>query len=165
MVFRSYIELTMTKTSLPVFIPLIDKATEIMGERGENTVFTPISNQKINAHLKEINSKAGLNKKLSFHVSRHSFATICFLYGIPEKVGQQLLGHKNRKFTEIYTHLSSNRLFYEMDKFSKGVSEYALVIEEADTAQASLKEMLPMLQSLSHEKLEHVKGMIKLIGK
>jgi len=162
---RTYLSIIMNKTSKPVLIPLIDKALEIMGEKKQGLVFDKISNQKMNKHLKAINTKAGLNKKLSFHVSRHSFATICFLYGIPEKVGQQLLGHKNRKFTEIYTHLSSNRLFYEMDKFSKGMTEYALVIEEADTAQASLKEMLPMLQTLSYEKLEHVKGMIKLIGK
>jgi site-specific recombinase XerD len=164
MVFRSYIEITMTKTSLPVFIPLIDKAAEIMGERNEeSTVFTHISNQKVNAHLKEINKKAELNKKLSFHVARHSFATICFLYGIPLEVGQKLLGHKNRKFTEIYTHLSKNKLFYEMDKLNRGLSEYALISEEADAQKQNLKEMLPMLQDLSPEKLEQLKGLIKML--
>lgn len=163
MVFRSYIELTMTKTSMPVFIPLIDKATELMGERGEGTVFKPISNQKLNAHLKEINNKAGLNKKLSFHVARHSFATICFLYGIPLEVGQKLLGHRNRKFTEIYTHLSKNKLFYEMDKLSRGLNEYAIVVEEADSSKQDLKEMLPMLRELSPEKLEQLKGLLRVL--
>jgi site-specific recombinase XerD len=165
MVFRNYIEITMTKTSLPVFIPLIDKAIEIMGDKKEGTVFQPISNQKINEHLKQINKKAGLNKKLSFHVARHSFATICFLYGIPLEVGQKLLGHKNRKFTEIYTHLSKNKLFYEMDKLNRGFNEYELVAEQADAQKQNLKEMLPMLQDLSAEKLEHLKDLIKMLGK
>jgi integrase len=163
--FKSYIELVMTKTSQPVFIPLINKAIEIMGDRKDGNVFQSITNQKINEHLKSINNKAGLNKKLSFHVARHSFATICFLYGIPEQVGQKLLGHKNRKFTEIYTHLSKNKLFYEMDKLNRGFSEYELVVEQADTQKQNLKEMLPMLQDLSAEKLEQLKGLIKLLGK
>lgn len=165
MVFRSYIEITMTKTSMPVFIPLIDKATELMGDKKEDFVFRPISNQKINAHLKEINKKAGLNKKLSFHVARHSFATICFLYGIPLEVGQKLLGHRNRKFTEIYTHLSKNKLFYEMDKLNRGLSDYALIAEETDAQQRNLKEMLPILQDLSPEKLEQLKNLAKMLGK
>jgi len=163
LIFRSYIEITMTKTSMPVFIPLIDKATELMGDKNDNLVFTPISNQKINAHLKEINKKAGLNKRLSFHVARHSFATICFLYGIPLEVGQKLLGHRNRKFTEIYTHLSKNKLFYEMDKLSRGLNEYALVVEEADSNKQDLKEMLPMLRELSPEKLEQLKGLLRVL--
>jgi integrase len=162
---RSYIYLEMNKTSNPVLIPLIDKALEIMGDKKEGNVFEKISNQKINKHLKALNDKAGLNKKLSFHVSRHSFATICFLYGIPEKVGQKLLGHKNRKFTEIYTHLSSNRLFYEMDKLNRGISEYDLVADESDVQREILKEMLPVLKNLSPEKLEQLKGIVKLLGK
>jgi site-specific recombinase XerD len=163
MVFRSYIEITMAKTSLPVFIPLINKAIELMGERSDGFVFQPISNQKVNAHLKEINKKATLNKKLSFHVARHSFATICFLYGIPLEVGQKLLGHKNRKFTEIYTHLSKNKLFYEMDKLNRGLNEYEVVLEEIDNNKQNLKEMLPMLQQLTPEKLEQVKGLLKVL--
>ena len=162
MVFRNYIEITMTKTAMPVFIPLIDKATELMDEKKDDFVFRPISNQKINAHLKEINRKAGLNKKLSFHVARHSFATICFLYGIPLEVGQKLLGHRNRKFTEIYTHLSKNKLFYEMDKLNKGLSEYSLIVEEVNPKTKSLKEILPVLQELSFDNLEQLKGLLKL---
>jgi integrase len=155
----------MSKTSNPVLIPLIDKALEIMGERTNGYVFERISNQKINKHLKFVNTKAKLKKKLSFHVARHSFATICFLYGIPEKVGQKLLGHKNRKFTEVYTHLSQNKLFYEMDKLNRGLSDYALVVEEKDNSPQGLNEMLPLMLNLSQEKLDHLKGLIKILGK
>lgn len=164
MVYKHYIELSMSKTSQPVFIPLIDKAIELLNEGKNDQVFEKISNQKINKHLKSINTKAGLNKKLSFHVARHSFATICFLYEIPEKVGQKLLGHKNRKFTEVYTHLSQNKLFYEMDKLNRGLSQYQIMVEEADTKKSDIKEMLPMLQGLSAEKLDKLKGLIKLLG-
>ncbi|MBA3681021.1 MAG: site-specific integrase [Bacteroidetes bacterium] len=161
--YKHYIELRMGKTDQPVFIPLIDKALDLINEAKDDKIFDTISNQKINKHLKNINTKAKLNKKLSFHVSRHSFATICFLYGIPEKVGQKLLGHKNRKFTEIYTHLSQNKLFYEMDKLNRGLSNYELLVDETDDKKTDMKEIMPMLQNLSPEKLEQIKGLIKLI--
>lgn len=163
-VYKHYIELRMAKTDQPVFIPLIDKAMEIINEGHNPLIFEPISNQKINKHLKAINQKAKLNKKLSFHVARHSFATICFLYEIPEKVGQKLLGHKNRKFTEVYTHLSQNKLFYEMDKLNRGLSNYELLLSETDASQRDIKELVPMLQNLTSEKLEQIKGLIKLLG-
>lgn len=164
MVYRYYIELNMSKTAQPVFIPLIDKAIELLQESTGEYVFEKISNQKLNKHLKSINTKAGLNKKLSFHVARHSFATICFLYEIPEKVGQKLLGHKNRKFTEVYTHLSQNRIFYEMDKLNRGLSQFQVMVDEADTQKTDIKEMLPIIQNLSPEKLDQLKGLIKLLG-
>lgn len=154
----------MEKTGRPVFIPLIDKAVELLNETEGEFVFEKISNQKVNEHLKEINKKAGLNKKLSFHVARHSFATICFLYGIPEQVGQKLLGHKNRKFMEVYTHLSQNKLFYEMDKLNRGLSQYQIMVEDADAQKSNIKEMLPLLQNMSIEKLDQLKGLIRLLG-
>jgi len=164
MIYRFYIELRMSKTAQPIFVPLIDKALEIINESGEDGyVFERISNQKINKHLKEINKKAELNKKLSFHVARHSFATICFLYGIPEKVGQKLLGHKNRKFTEVYTHLSQNKLFYEMDKLNRGLSTYEVMVEDAETNLNDIKQLLPMLQGMNKESLKHVMGLIKAL--
>lgn len=164
MIFKYYIEIRMGKTDQPVFIPLIDRALELINESQNNQVFETISNQKVNEHLKSINKKAKLNKKLSFHVARHSFATICFLHGIPENVGQKLLGHKNRKFTEVYTHLSKNKLFYEMDKLNRGLSDFEILIEEKDNKMSDMKEIVPMLQDLSQEKLEQIKGLIKLIN-
>ncbi|MBA2614156.1 MAG: site-specific integrase [Bacteroidetes bacterium] len=164
MVFKYYIEIRMGKTDQPVFIPLIDRALELINETQEDQVFEIISNQKVNEHLKSINKKAKLNKKLSFHVARHSFATICFLHGIPENVGQKLLGHKNRKFTEVYTHLSKNKLFYEMDKFSRGLSSFELLSEEMDVKRNDMKELMPMLQNLNQSELDQIKGLVKLLG-
>lgn len=162
--YKHYIELRMAKTDQPVFIPLIDRAMDIINEAKTDKIFETISNQKINKHLKNINNKAKLSKKLSFHVARHSFATICFLYGIPMEVGQKLLGHKNRKFTEVYTHLSQNKLFYEMDKLNRGLTNFELLLDETNGKSGNVKEIMPMLQNLSSEKLDQVKGLLKLLG-
>lgn len=161
---RQYLELPMHKTKKLVVIPLIDKALLILDKHKEtDLVFDRVSNQKLNEHLKKIQSKAKLDKYLTFHVARHSFATICFIYDIPERVGQKLLGHRNRKFTEIYTHLSQGRLFYEMDKFNKGINRLDLTDEEK-LEKNNIIDLLPMLQNLSPEKLTQLTGLIKLLG-
>ena len=158
---RYYIELSMHKTRNTVIIPLIDKALKLFDIEKEGNLFDSISNQKVNAHLKTIKEKAGLDKHLTFHVSRHSFATICFLYGIDERVGQKLLGHKNRKFTEIYTHLSHNKLFLEMDKFNVGINKNNAVVNAPSTDNDNI---INLLQNLSPEKLTQLTGLIKLLG-
>lgn len=178
MAYKYYIEVNMGKTDRPVFIPLIDKAIEILlemacGESAAGTirdfttmkgnVFENISNQKINEHLKSITSKAKLSKKISFHVARHTFATICFLYGIPLEVGQRLLGHKNRKFTEIYTHLSQNKLFYEMDKLNRGLNQFQWVVEQEENVD-NIKQILPILKNLSKEKIDQLMGLVRVFG-
>jgi len=166
-VYRHYIEIKMNKTRMGVVIPLIEKALKIV-EKNNNVgqVFESISNQKVNEHLKQIQKKAELEKHLTFHVARHSFATICFIYGIPERVGQKLLGHRNRKFTEIYTHLSHNRLFYEMDKFSNGLNSQnnSIIRLVPDTDEEKMREILPILKSFGTDKLDKLRELIKLIA-
>lgn len=166
-VYRHYIELKMNKTRTGVVIPLIEKALKIIEKNNQvGLVFESISNQKVNEHLKQIQKKAELEKYLTFHVARHSFATICFIYGIPERVGQKLLGHRNRKFTEIYTHLSQSRLFYEMDKFNNGLNSQDNNILKLvpDTDEEKMREILPILKSFGTDKLDKLRELIKLIA-
>lgn len=60
---------------------------------------------KINKSLKVIASKAGISKHLSFHVSRHSFATNALRKGIPLEQVQKLMGHSNIRETQIYAKI------------------------------------------------------------
>jgi integrase len=159
-----YLEIEMHKTKNVVVIPLIDKALKLIDVYKSGSILESITNQQVNSHLKSIQEKSGINKHLTFHVARHSFATICFLYGIDERIGQRLLGHKNRKFTEIYTHLSHNKIFSEMDKFNTGMNENNLELKQKVLNENKVNEFLPMLNNLSGEKLEQLKSLIKLLG-
>ncbi len=64
-----------------------------------------ISASFINHQIKKASEKAGINKKISAHTFRHSFATHLLQSGYDIRTVQELLGHKNLKTTMIYTHV------------------------------------------------------------
>ncbi len=64
-----------------------------------------ISDRFIQKHLKMAALKAGINKKVTCHTLRHSFATQLLQNGYDIRTVQELLGHKNLKTTMIYTHV------------------------------------------------------------
>jgi len=68
-----------------------------------------LTNQKVNTALKVIADLIGLQKKLSFHVARHSFATLTLEQGIDIKTVSALMGHTTVKTTEVYAKLTRKR--------------------------------------------------------
>jgi integrase/recombinase XerD len=99
----------MQKTRKRVKIPLLEKAKVILrkyksitGGKKENLVFAPISNQKANAYLKEMAQIAGINKHLTTHVARHTFASNLVEFGISPFYIRDLLGLKSLEMTQIY---------------------------------------------------------------
>ncbi len=74
-----------------------------------NTGFR-LQQRSINRTLSELSKKINFSKKLSPHVFRHSFATKLLEKGADLRVVQELLGHANISNTQIYTHVSAERL-------------------------------------------------------
>lgn len=75
-----------------------------------------ISNTNTNKYLKIIAAKLGIDKKLTFHTSRHTFATtICLNNGVPLETVQKLLGHKSIRTTQIYAKILDVKLMEDMN--------------------------------------------------
>jgi integrase/recombinase XerD len=67
--------------------------------------------------IKELANKAGINKNISPHTFRHSFATHLVENGADLRAVQQMLGHESILTTEIYTHLDTGFLQYTIQQF------------------------------------------------
>lgn len=84
---KLWIEMKREKTGKAISVPLLPQAIQIIkkydngGDR-EAHVLPAISNQKINSYLKEIVEIVGINKKLTHHTARKTFATTILLYNV-----------------------------------------------------------------------------------
>lgn len=111
------ISVRMQKTTMPVTIPISKKAQSLIEMKGTGHVFRVYCNKVTNRVLKSVISKCGINKKVTFHVARHTFATISITLGIPIEVVSKLLGHTDIKTTQIYAKVIDSVKIKEMNKW------------------------------------------------
>ena len=98
------------KTGTESQIPILPEAARILNaykSSPETTVSGKIlpvlSNQKVNAYLKEIGDLCGITKNMTFHMARHTFATTVTLSnGVSIESVSSMLGHKSIRTTQIY---------------------------------------------------------------
>ncbi len=117
----SYISVNMVKTKENVLIPLTQKAKNLLPAQGfkEQKVFRVLTDQPTNRYLKKIMQVANIDKSISFHCSRHTFATVSKSLGIEYDVISKILGHADLKTTRIYVKYEKSHLEKEMKKWDK----------------------------------------------
>ena len=112
---RNWIYTKREKTNELVRIPILPQAWEIL-ERykkgpAHNGLLPICSNQKVNVYLKEIATACGINKNITFHVARHTFATTVMLSnGVPIETVSKLLGHTKLTTTQIYAKVVESKI-------------------------------------------------------
>lgn len=86
---------------------LADQAVEYLGKpKGDNElVFNPLSKKRLRLNLIKWAKDAGIKKHVTFHVARHTFATMALNIGVDLKTVSKLLGHSEIKTTEIYAKI------------------------------------------------------------
>jgi site-specific recombinase XerD len=119
------------KTDISSRIPLLPAALQILNRYAEypqckygDKVLPVLSNQKMNAYLKEIADVCGITKNLTYHIARHTFATTVTLSnGVPIETVSKMLGHRNLKTTQHYAKILDKKISEDMkslrDKFSE----------------------------------------------
>ncbi|MES1197679.1 MAG: site-specific integrase [Chitinophagaceae bacterium] len=110
------------KTRVPARIPLLSAALKIADRysihpqcANGDKVLPVLSNQKMNAYLKEIADLCGLSKNLTFHIARHTFATtITLSNGVPIETVSKMLGHRNITMTQHYAKILDHKISNDM---------------------------------------------------
>ncbi len=115
-----------TKTDQMSTIFMIEAAKKLMAkyendpELIEKSAVMPVlTNQKMNAYLKEIGTICGINKPISTHTARHTFATTVALENnIPLEVVSKILGHSSTKMTQRYARITEELIKKNMTKIA-----------------------------------------------
>ncbi|NGY36831.1 site-specific integrase [Flavobacterium sp. XN-5] len=110
------------KTDTTSKIPLLPMALEILGKYenhplciNKNRLLPILSNQRMNAYLKEIATLCNISKDLTFHIARHTFATtITLTNGVPIESVSKMLGHTNIKTTQHYAKIIDKKISDDM---------------------------------------------------
>ncbi len=119
---EKWIKTNRTKSKSLSRIPLLPTALEILDKYKnhpeavhDNVLLPVLSNQKSNAYLKEIADLCKINKNLTTHLARHTFATTVTLSnGIPIETVSKMLGHKTLKTTQHYAKIVDRKISEDM---------------------------------------------------
>ncbi|SDQ55229.1 Site-specific recombinase XerD [Flagellimonas zhangzhouensis] len=115
------------KTKTSVRVPLLVPAKKILDKYKNHpvticskTLLPKITNEKTNLYLKEIADAVGINKNLTFHMARHTFATTVTLSnGVPIETVSKMLGHTKLATTQIYARVLDKKLSEDMIALQK----------------------------------------------
>ena len=102
------------KTKIPFRVKLMESAGKIIDRyepfRCGNRLFNVYRNGWTNVLLKQIAAECGINKKLTFHMSRHSYAVMAISNGMPIESVSKVLGHTKITTTQHYAKITTEKL-------------------------------------------------------
>ena len=118
---------TKTTSNIPL-LPQAEKIVEMYKHHpaclNSGKLLPVLSNQKMNAYLKEIADLCDIDKELTYHIARHTFATtITLANGVPIESVSKMLGHKNIKTTQHYAKILDKKVSEDMSVL-KNVLDY-----------------------------------------
>lgn len=120
---QCWINIERTKTNVAAVIPLLTPARHILDKYNpewkkapaESLLFKTISNQKMNSYLKEIAVLCNIEKELTFHLARHTFATtVTLANNIPIETVSRMLGHSRITMTQHYSKVIDQKIARDM---------------------------------------------------
>lgn len=114
-----YIDGKRIKTGNVYYTPILGPAMEVL--KKYNFKLPMVSNQKGNDYLHLIQAAMGLRKSMTFHVARHSFATLALSHGVPMEQLARMMGHKDLKVTQIYGKILNSTIQRQSEKMESEI--------------------------------------------
>ena len=115
---------------LPVTQMIIDKYADHPQALNQDRLLPILSNQKMNAYLKEIAAVCKIDKELTFHIARHTFATtVTLTNGVPIESVSKMLGHKNLRTTQHYAKVLDKKVGEDMKLLKEKMASMMVTTE------------------------------------
>ncbi|MEO6358619.1 MAG: site-specific integrase [Ferruginibacter sp.] len=119
---EKWLMLNRAKTNTSVKVPLLPRAIELVEKYkhhprciADGSLLPKMSNQRLNGYLKEMADLCGIEKNLTFHLARHTFATtVTLTNGVPMESVSKMLGHTKLSTTELYAKVVKRKLSEDM---------------------------------------------------
>ena len=112
-----FIDCSRLKTGSNFFTPILPPAMKIL--KKYDYKLPKISNQKLNDYLHLIQADLKINKNITCHIARHTFATLMIHYDISMEKTQKMLGHKDIKITQHYAKLQNRDIIDSVEELVK----------------------------------------------
>ena len=121
---HSWIDMKSIKTGIhqriPVYLLFDGKGLDLIERYTDISHLTRIGyNADVNRTLKDICQVIGIEKRITWHTARHTFATQLLAQSVPITTIQKLLGHTSVKTTQIYSEVLDNTLIIDLKKTAK----------------------------------------------
>jgi len=142
---KSWIVYERNKTGVRASIPLLPVAQAIVDKYKndpecsvKNQLLPVISNQKLNAYLVEIADLCEINKHITMHVGRHTFATtVTLTNGVPIETVSKMLGHTSLKTTQIYSKVIDTKISKDMEQLEIALKDKKQINNELRNLKTS----------------------------
>lgn len=136
----TWIKATREKTNVEFEIPLLDLPLHIIDKYHDTTSdgkLLPIyGNSELNKGLKLLAATCGIDRKLTFHMARHTYATeITLSHGVPMETVSRMLGHSRVDTTQIYAHVTDRKVDEDTKQLRKLFASRKLELYEEPKAE------------------------------
>ena len=151
---RKYIRKERQKTKVEFIVPLHpivetiirhcweeqegNEEQQTVKEKGDSLVFQPhCSRSVIGKNLSIVGKACGISQRLSYHMARHTFGTMCLSAGIPIESIAKMMGHASISSTQIYAQVTDNKISKDMDRLIAKQSAKEKEIAEREACESS----------------------------
>ena len=120
------------KTGIPFRVKLMESACKIIDRyepfRRGKRLFNMFGNAWTNVKLKEVAEECVINKRLTFHMSRHSYAVMAISNGMPIESVSKVLGHTKITTTQRYAKITVEKLDKDFSLLESKISESMQIV-------------------------------------
>lgn len=123
---KMWIKAYRQKTNQPSIIPVMDVVKSIIEKYktpGNDRVLPISCHQRVNAYLKEIADCCGIEKNLTFHMARHTYATTAMSFGVPLPTIAKTMGHTNMKMTQHYARVLPEKIINDISALNNATQQ------------------------------------------